>query len=63
MSQPILILVTIVGALVALALVGLVLVLRHRARVTRRGSRRSSAARRSPASHPGPRHYYKPYWS
>jgi hypothetical protein len=62
MSQLILILVTVVGALVALALAGLVLVLRHRERVT---ARIQALFRRppKPAKPPGPGHYYKPYWS
>jgi hypothetical protein len=62
MSQPIFILVTVVGALAALSLLGLVLVLRQRERLT---DRILALFRRppKPAKAPGPGHYYKPYWS
>jgi hypothetical protein len=59
MSQPILVLVTIA---VALLLVGLILVLRQRERVAE-GIRALFRRPRKPGKPPGPRHYYKPYWS
>jgi hypothetical protein len=62
MNPPILVLVTILSALGALLLLGVVLALRRRERVTawiqalfRRPQRTGKP--------PGPRHYYKPYWS
>jgi hypothetical protein len=62
MSQPLLLFLAIVGALVALALLGYVLIVRQRARVLAwlRGLFRRPP---EPGRPPGPRHYYKPYWS
>ncbi len=62
MSQPTLLLLTIVGVLIALSLLGLPLVLRRRARVI---AWVQALFRRPPEAGkpPGPRHYYKPYWS
>jgi hypothetical protein len=59
MNQLILVLVVVAGALVALALA---LVVRRRERVTRWVQ---ALFRRppKPAQPPGPRHYYKTYWS
>ncbi len=62
MSQPFLILALVVAALVVLSLVGVVLVGSQRARAVawvRALFRRPP----EPGRPPGPRHYYKPYWS
>lgn len=62
MDQPIPILVAIVGALLALSLVSALLVVRRREPLLRRIQ---ALFRRpqEPGKPPGPKHYYKTYWS
>jgi hypothetical protein len=62
MNSPMLVLVTILSALAALVLLAVVVVRRRRARVS---AWIQALFRRPPGSGkpPGPRHYYKPYWS
>jgi len=62
MSQPLLVLITVLSALAALFLLAVFLVLRRRARATAwvEGLFRRPP---KPGTPPGPGHYYKPYWS
>ncbi len=62
MSQPLLLVVTILSVLAALVLLGVVLVVLRREQVAAwiQGLFRRP---QKPGTPPGPGHYYKPYWS